>query len=59
MAAGEPLVGPSEDEGAGDARGERGADLPGENSRLLLLAAVHRIDAELGQHQRLVDRQIV
>src|SRR5207248_1911575 len=59
MTAGEPLVGPGEDECAGDTGGKRGAHLPGQNVRLLLLAVTHRVDAELGQYQRLVDREIV
>jgi hypothetical protein len=59
MAAGEPLVGPGKDEGAGRAHGESAANLPGKNARLLRLAFAHGVDAELRQHQRAVDREIV
>ena len=59
MSAGEPFVGPGKDEGARDPGGKGGADLPGQRPGLLLLAGAQRIDAELGQHQRLVDSQIV
>src|SRR5579884_3285846 len=59
VAAGKPLVGPGEDEGAGDAGGEGGSHLPAERMRLLRLAGAHRVHAELGQHQRLVHREVV
>ncbi len=59
MAAGEPLVGPGEDEGAGDAGLECGAHLPGEDPALLFVAFAHRVDAEFGQHQRPVDGEVV
>jgi hypothetical protein len=57
--AGKPFVGPREDEGAGDPRGERGTHLPIEGSGLLGRAVAQRVDAEFGQYQRLVDRQVV
>ena len=53
-AAGEPVVGPGEDEGAGHARLEAGADHPGEQLGLPVGALAQRVDAELGQHERLV-----
>ena len=59
MAAGEPLVGPGEDKGARHPGLEGGVDLPGQDAALLLLALAERIDAEFGQHQRLVDGDIV
>ena len=59
MAAGEPFIGPSKNEGARDARGKRGPHLPPQDLGLLLIAVAHRIDAELGQHQRLVEGKIV
>ena len=59
MAAGEPLVGPGKDAGAGDPGGEGGMDLPGQDIALPVLALADRIDAELGQHQRPVDGEVV
>ena len=59
MAAGEPFVGPGEDASPGNPGRERGADLPGQYPPLLLLALMQRIDAELGQHQRPVDGEVV
>src|SRR5258706_16254009 len=59
VAAGEPLVGPGEDKSAGDPGGKRGAHLPGQDLPLFLGTVVHRVDAELGQDQRLVDGEVV
>src|SRR5207237_6798453 len=59
MPAGEPLIGPRKNESSGDPGGERGAHLPAENPGLFRIAIAHRIDAELGQHQRLVDSEIM
>src|SRR6185437_12285718 len=59
MSAGEPFVGPGEDEGAGHPHGEGGADLPGEDGALPLLALAHRIDAELGENERAIDGEVV
>src|SRR5204863_3076368 len=57
--AGEPLVGPREDERARHAPLEGRADLPRENGRLPVRAFADRIDAELGEHQRLVLGEIL
>ncbi len=59
MTAGEPFIGPGEDAGTGDAHLESGAELPGQDAHLLVIAFAHRIDAELGQHQRPVDGEVV
>ena len=59
MTAREPLVGPGEDERAGDAHIEGGADLPGQDLRLRVLALAEGIDAELGQHQRPIDGKVL
>src|SRR5205085_8803449 len=47
------------DESAGDARLEGGVNLPRQDAPLFLLPLAERIDAEFGQHQRLVERDIV
>src|SRR6266403_5451326 len=59
MTAGEPFVGPREDEGAGDTGLEGGVHLPRQDAPLFLLALAKRIYAEFGQHERLVERDIV
>jgi hypothetical protein len=59
MPAGKPLVGPGKDEcPRGSCRKGR-ADLPGQDAALLLLPQTQRINAEFGQDQRLIDREIV
>ena len=59
MAAGEPFVGPGEDKGSRDAGLEGGVHLPGQHLALPLLPLAEGIDAEFGQDQRLVDRDVV
>ena len=59
MSAGEPLIGPGKDKSAGNAGRKGGAHLPAEDAGLLVRAVAHRVDAELGQDERLVDREIV
>ena len=59
MTAGEPFVRPGKDEGAGDAGLECGVHLPRQDAPLFLLSLAERIDTEFGQHQRLVEGDIV
>src|SRR5205807_8555491 len=59
MTAGEPFVGPGENESASDTRLEGGVYLPGQDSSLPLLSLTERIYTEFGQHERLVEGDIV
>src|SRR5580700_11445080 len=59
MTAGEPFVGPREDEGAGNTGLEGGVHLPRQDAPLFLLSLAERIDAEFGQDQRLVEGDVV
>ena len=54
-----PLVSPGEDEDAGAAEGERGADLPVQRLGLPPLAVAHAVEPELAHDQRAVAREVL
>ena len=58
-AAAVPLVGPGEDEHARAAGGEGGAHLPVERARLGAFGVAQRVEADLGDEQRAVARDVL
>ena len=58
-AVGEPLVGPREDEGAGEPAFEDGGDVLGQQRGLLLLRMADGVHAKFAEDERLVAREIL